>query len=115
MTVLMTAAVLAAGGTARPAHAAVDAKCYNEWHAALITAALGKKCSYIDAATADKVAKAEAMRLQCFEAKATPAEKADLDKRMAGARAELAQRVAAMQCGAEMKAAYDRNVANFTK
>jgi hypothetical protein len=128
ITALMVAAALAAGGAARPAHAQNAAPdgarpapritaslCYKEWHAALITAALGKKCNYMDAAAGDKMAKAEAMRLQCFQSKATGAEQADLAKKMAEAKSTLDQRVAGMQCTPDMKAVYDRQYAKLTK
>jgi hypothetical protein len=111
----LTAATLLAVFAAQPARADVDTKCYNEWNAALITLALGQKCSYIDAATADKIQKAQAARMQCAEAKATAAEKSDLAKSAAAAQADSAKRVAGMQCAADVRKAYDAQVTNLAK
>jgi hypothetical protein len=114
ITLLMIAAALAAGGAARPAHAGIDGKCWRQWQTALVTSAIGKKCNFTDAATADALAKAEAARLQCAEAKATAAEKAKLQTQVAQVQAKATQRAAQLQCS-EVKSSYDTSVANLTK
>ena len=110
----LTAAALVAAFAAHPVRAEVDAKCYNEWNASLITLQLGEKCKYLDPAAAAKVKQGQDARLQCFQAKATAAEKADLAKQMAAAQADAANRVAQMQCTADIRKAYDTQVMSLS-
>jgi len=112
---LMAAAAIAAIGVARAAHADAGGKCYNEMSAALITLALGQKCNYIDAATADKVKKAQDARLQCFQSKARAADRANVAKMVADAQATATKRAAEMQCAADTRKVYDTWVAKLTK
>jgi len=114
-TLLMAAACAVAALGAHPARADIDAKCYNEWNGALITLQLGEKCKYIDAAATDRIRKAQDARLACAKAKATAAEQADLARTIAAAQADSVKRVAEMQCTADVRKAYDAQVANLAK
>jgi hypothetical protein len=115
LPVALAAAAVLAALAAPPARAEIDAKCLNEWNGALITIALGEKCKYIDAATTDKIRKAQDGRMQCAKAKATPAEQGELAKTVAAAQADSVSRVAQMQCAADVRKAYDAQVTNLAK
>jgi hypothetical protein len=111
----LAAATLVAAFAAHPARAEVNARCYNGWNAALITLALGKKCNYMDAATADRIGKSQDARMACAIAKASAAEKADVARTAAAAQADSVTRVAQMQCVADVRKAYDAQVAKLAK
>ena len=110
---LAAAAMLTAALTAPCAHAHVDAKCYNEWNAALITQQVGQKCNYADAAAVARLQAAQAARMQCALQKATGAEQTDVSKRAAEAQADSVRRVGQTQCSADTRKVFDRNVSRF--
>jgi len=108
------AAMLVAALAAPCARADVNAKCYNEWNAALITQQIGQKCNYLDASAAARLNATQDARMQCALKNATAAEKAEIQgKTAAQAKADSVQRVAKMQCGAEVRKAFDSNVSRF--
>lgn len=109
-----TAAIIAVLG-AQAADAAVNAKCYNEWNAALVVAEVGEKCKFLDAATADQLKAAESSRMQCALAKATAAEKGDFNSKVSAVQADSAKRAAAMDCGAGTRKVFDANITRLKK
>lgn len=114
ITLAAAACALAALG-ARDAAADVDARCYNEWNAALVTLQVGEKCKFLDGAGAEKVRKAQEERMQCALAKATAAERAEMTGKTApAARKDSVAQVAAMQCGS-VRAAFDAQVKALAK
>ena len=114
-TVPGAAAMLVAVLAAPSAHADVDAKCYNEWNAALVTGQVGAKCKFLDDAGAQQLKVAQEQRMQCAVLKATAAEKGDIASRSAAAQADSAKRAASMDCGAETRKAFDANVTRLHK
>jgi hypothetical protein len=107
------AAMLIATLIAPYAHARVDAKCYNEWNAALITQQIGQKCNYADAAEAARLQAAQATRMQCALKKATAAEQADVSTTATHAQADSVRRVAQTPCSADTRKVFDTNVSRF--
>jgi hypothetical protein len=97
-----------------PAWAEVDSQCQGDWHTALVTQQVGQKCGYLDAATADKLKKAQDARVQCAQAKASPEEKNWLATSMAEGQSKVAARVAGIQCTPEARKNYDSNVSKLT-
>lgn len=115
-TIPCAAAILVAAFVAPSARADVDAKCYNEWNAALITQQVGEKCKYLDASAVARLKATQDARMQCALKKATAAEKAEIQgKKAAQAQADSVQRVAQMQCGADVRKAFDQNVSRFQR
>jgi len=114
ITLAAAAFVLAAMG-AREAAADVDAQCYNDWNAALVTLQVGEKCKFLDGAGAEKVRKAQEQRMQCALAKATAAERAEMTgKTVPAAQKDSVAQVAAMQCGS-VRGAFDAQVKALAK
>ena len=112
---LPVAAMLAAVLAAPCARADVDAKCYQEWNAAMFTQKVGQKCKYLDAGAVARLKATQDARMQCALKKASAAEQAEINKRVTQAQADSVKGVAQMQCNADTRKAFDFSVSQFAR
>jgi hypothetical protein len=99
---LLLAAVTAS--VALPAAAQVDQQCIQRWQQAMSTRLLGERCQSIDAATSAKLKALEDASLACAMAKASAADKAQLQTSLPDVQKETAQALANTPCDQDTKA-----------
>jgi len=105
------AAVALAFAVAAPARAEINQQCYTAWLQAVSVQAVGAKCSLITPPISQKLKASEASMYACTVAKATPAEKAELDGTQSPkSRGWVAASIKDMPCNAQAKQFFDSQV-----
>jgi len=94
----------AAACLALPAAAQVDQQCIQRWQQAMSTRLLGERCQSLDAATTAKLKALEDSNLACAMAKASAADKAQLQASLPDVQKETAKALANTPCDADTKA-----------
>jgi hypothetical protein len=105
------AAALVALAAAAPAKAEINQQCYTGWLQAVSVQAVGAKCSLMTPQISQKLKASEASMYACTVAKATAAEKAELDGTQSRkSRGWVANSVKDMPCNAQAKQFFDSQV-----
>jgi hypothetical protein len=95
----------AAVSVALPAAAQVDQQCIQQWQQAISTRALDERCKSLDAATAAKLKALEDSSLACATAKASAADKAQLEAALPQIRQSTIKEMATAPCDEGTKSA----------
>ena len=90
---------------ALPAAAQVDEQCLQRWQSTVSTRVLAERCNALDAATAAKLKALEDSSLACAMAKASAADKAQMETAAAQYRQSTAAALAQTPCDESAKAA----------
>jgi len=99
------AALAVALSVALPAAAQVDEQCLQRWQQTVSTRVLAERCNSLDAATAAKLKALEDSSLACAVAKASAADKAQINDAAAQFRQSTATALASTPCDDNSRAA----------
>ena len=101
---------------AMPAQAEINQQCYTAWLQAVSVQAVGAKCNLMTTQVTQKLKASEAGMYACTVAKATPAEKIELDgSQSPKSRGWVANSVKDMPCNAQAKQFFDAQVGLIAK